>query len=221
MQISIKQSSGKVPNATIPASEIHKTTTKQLDAVSNSQMLIRNSNYKRSNPEIQSKFQILGTIASRIHNEALDTESQANSESKLKFNVPYLVVPDRAIGGGIPTSVRSGVEDSAFAKGKVDVDLVLFESEDDVTTSGADEAISLSRGSIFNDSAAAKSERTLATIEDIHAEDGAASSTEVGASAKGKRTDAIAAGTDGGLKARKLRRFFHLKPPPLLAAVLA
>ncbi|MED6108212.1 hypothetical protein PIB30_021507 [Stylosanthes scabra] len=43
---------------------------------------------------------------------------------------------------------------------------------------------------------------------------------EDGTVTKGKWTDAIATATNGGLKARQLRRFFLLTPPPLLAAVL-
>ncbi|MED6213973.1 hypothetical protein PIB30_098598 [Stylosanthes scabra] len=77
-------------------------------------------------------------------------------------------------------------------------------------------------------SAAAKNKRTLAIIDNIdlsygdsasHAEDRGTSSAEVDVSAKGKWTDAIAAVFDGGLRARLLRRFFLLNPPPLLAAV--
>ncbi|MED6201908.1 hypothetical protein PIB30_099763, partial [Stylosanthes scabra] len=125
--------------------------------------------------------------------------------------------------------VRSGAEDGAVAKDNmVDADLIPCESKDVVTTSGADEAIAQSRGHIFNDSAAAKSERILAIIDDIdlsyggsasHDEDRAASSAEVGGSVKGKWKGAITTVSDRGLQARRLRRFVLLNPPPLLAAV--
>ncbi|MED6147795.1 hypothetical protein PIB30_047054 [Stylosanthes scabra] len=164
--------------------------------------------------------QWMNPLIHNIQEEALNPAFQANSESRLKLSATNLEDPDRAIGGGSPTPVRSGAEDGAVAKGKVDADLVPSESEDAVTTRGANEAISLSRGSIFDDSAATKSDRTLGS--ESHTEDGAASNAKVGAPTKGKWTDAIATATVGGLslRARQLRRFFLLKSPPLLAIVL-
>ncbi|MED6202180.1 hypothetical protein PIB30_102772 [Stylosanthes scabra] len=143
IQIQLRRRSAKVPKAKgIPDSEIHKSTIEQQHAVLNSppqqqdsseiqnseiqkvqlQILIHDSNSKSANPEIQSKFQSPGTTTSRIHNKALNTGFQAKSDPKLKFNVPYLDVPDRGIGGGSPTPVRSGTEDGAVAKGAVVTD---------------------------------------------------------------------------------------------------
>ncbi|MED6218220.1 hypothetical protein PIB30_024859 [Stylosanthes scabra] len=50
--------------------------------------------------------------------------------------------------------------------------------------------------------------------------DEAGTNVEVGASVRGKWTGAIATATDGGLRARRLRRFVLLTSSPLLAAVL-
>ncbi|MED6108864.1 hypothetical protein PIB30_028184 [Stylosanthes scabra] len=47
----------------------------------------------------------------------------------------------------------------------------------------------------------------------------AGTSAEVGASARGKWTGNVVIATDGGLRARQLRRLVLLTPPPFLAAV--
>ncbi|MED6195075.1 hypothetical protein PIB30_034619 [Stylosanthes scabra] len=82
--------------------------------------------------------------------------------------------------------------------------------------SGAEDG-AVAKGKAGTESYTARREMPASNGAEDFADKGTESSAEVSASAKGKWTGAIATVSDGGLRARLLRRFFLLTPPPLLA----
>ncbi|MED6108340.1 hypothetical protein PIB30_022930 [Stylosanthes scabra] len=153
--------------------------------------------------------------------DSIEMENGAKSDSKLKFSAPYLDVPVRAPVGDRTTPLISDTEVVAFAERMVDdVDLELVEEKSvdqpplkppdlkshTVVLRNADDATEVQGGSRTMDGEAV--DQTIV------------SDAEVGASARGKWTGAVAIATNGGLRARQLRWLVLLTQPPLLAAVL-
>ncbi|MED6138500.1 hypothetical protein PIB30_074800 [Stylosanthes scabra] len=198
-----RSSSTKIPEAaTNPDLEIHKTRAAQRNAVANSQRQQEVDSSEIQNSEIQ-KVQ----LRSQIRNSNAKSSNLEIQSSQINRKITD------------PSEIQNSVQETQSQ-------LILTVSSSVAVLSSDDKGGGA--GNHVEDVTATTGERTLAKawvdgvqteennqdLRPVHDVDEVGTCAEVSAPAKGKWTGVVAIATDGGLRARQLRRLVLLTPPP-------